>query len=112
MKLGTEKPFGDHIDYEIQDRSRHLYIIGQTGTGKSTLLANLIAQDIENDEGICVIDIHGSLSEDILTLIPLRRRKDLIYFNVSNTDWPIGFNVLDDVETFLDTFKYLFRDEW
>ncbi|MFA6322634.1 MAG: type IV secretion system DNA-binding domain-containing protein [Candidatus Buchananbacteria bacterium] len=77
------------------DRRRHLYMIGMTGTGKSTLMANLAIQDIQQGKGVCVIDPHGSLVEDILPAIPKERIEDVIYFNPSDTDRPIGLNMLE-----------------
>jgi len=77
------------------DRRRHLYLIGMTGTGKSTLLANLAVQDIRAGKGVCVIDPHGSLVEDILPAIPKERVEDVIYFNPSDVDRPIGLNMLE-----------------
>ena len=81
-----------------RDRRQHMYILGKSGTGKSVLLSNLIVQNIENGEGVCVVDPHGELVEEILNLIPEHRAKDVIYFNPADTDFHIGFNViaLDD----------------
>ncbi len=77
------------------DRLRHLYVIGQTGTGKTTLLKNMIAQDIINGEGVCMIDPHGSDIQDILGLIPKHRYEDVIYFDPSHTDRPMALNMLE-----------------
>jgi hypothetical protein len=77
------------------DRLRHFYVIGQTGTGKSTLLRNMIDQDIKNGEGVCFIDPHGSDVQDILSRIPPERYKDVIYFDPSHLDRPIGLNFLE-----------------
>lgn len=77
------------------DRRQHMYIVGKTGTGKSVLLHNMIVQDINNGEGACVIDPHGELIEDILKEIPPERLKDVVYFNPADTDYHIGFNVLE-----------------
>ena len=84
-----------------KDRRQHMYILGKSGTGKSVLLSNLIAQNIENGEGVCVVDPHGELVEEILHLIPAHRTKDVIYFNPADTDFHIGFNVIQ-----LDDPKY------
>ncbi len=78
-----------------KDRRQHMYIIGKTGTGKSVLAGNLIVQDIINGEGVCVVDPHGELVEGILKQIPRSRQKDIIYFNPADTDYHIGFNVLE-----------------
>jgi hypothetical protein len=77
------------------DRRRHFYIIGQTGTGKSVLLKNMIAQDIEAGRGVCFIDPHGSDLQDILSRIPKERMDDLIYFNPGDTQRPMGLNMLE-----------------
>lgn len=77
------------------DRRRHFYVIGQTGTGKSVLLKNMIAQDIEAGRGVCFIDPHGSDLLDILSRIPKERADDLIYFNPGDTQRPMGLNMLE-----------------
>jgi len=77
------------------DRRRHLYIIGQTGTGKSTLISNMIRQDIENGRGVAFIDPHGDIVEKILEFIPQERMKDVIYFNPADTERPMGLNMLE-----------------
>lgn len=84
-----------------KDRRQHMYILGKSGTGKSVLLSNLITQNIQNGEGVCVVDPHGELVEEILHLIPEHRKKDVIYFNPADTDFHIGFNVIQ-----LDDPKY------
>jgi len=78
-----------------KDRGRHLYMIGQTGTGKSGLLQNLIVQDIENGKGAALIDPHGDLAEEIISIIPNERANDIIYFNPTDIDYPIGLNMLE-----------------
>lgn len=77
------------------DRRRHLYIIGQTGTGKSYFMQNLARQDIENNEGICVIDPHGDIIEKILGWIPKERVEDVIVFDPGNMERPMGLNMLE-----------------
>ena len=77
------------------DRLRHFYTIGQTGTGKTTFLKHMIAQDIQNGEGVCFIDPHGVDIQDVLALIPKERYEDLIYFDPSNTAHPMGLNMLE-----------------
>ncbi|MBI3671610.1 type IV secretion system DNA-binding domain-containing protein [Candidatus Azambacteria bacterium] len=78
-----------------EDRLRHLYIIGQTGTGKSVSLKNMIQQDIENGDGVCFIDPHGDDLEDILTRIPKERIEDVIVFDPSDLQRPVGLNMLE-----------------
>jgi hypothetical protein len=77
------------------DRRRHTYIIGKTGTGKSEFLKELILQDIEQGRGVCAIDPHGEFVEDILQLIPPERAEDVIYFNPSDIDRPMGMNIME-----------------
>lgn len=78
-----------------KDRQQHMYIVGKSGCGKSVLLSNMAVQDIQRGEGVCVVDLHGDLVEDILHLIPDDRIKDVIYFNPADTDYNIGFNILE-----------------
>ena len=78
-----------------EDRLRHMYIIGKTGTGKSELLKDMILQDIKAGKGLCFMDPHGDAIEDILKLIPPERAEDVIYFNPSDTERPMGFNLLE-----------------
>jgi hypothetical protein len=77
------------------DRRRHLYLIGQTGTGKTTLFLNMIVQDIQQGRGVGVVDPHGDLIEDILPHIPPERTKDVILFDPRDTDRPPAFNILE-----------------
>lgn len=95
--LGHNEHAGTKIDIKMQaaDRLRHMYVIGQTGTGKSTLLKDLIIQDIKNGEGVCFIDPHGSDIQQILATIPTERLEDVIYFDPSYEDRPMGLNMLE-----------------
>ncbi len=77
------------------DRRRHLYVIGKTGTGKSTLLANMAINDLKNDEGMCVIDPHGDLVETILNYIPSRRINDVVYFDPSDPERTVKINLFE-----------------
>lgn len=83
------------IRVKTDDRRRHLYIIGQTGTGKSTLLLSMIKQDIEDGEGVAFLDPHGDSVEKILSFIPKERAEDVIYFNPPDLERPFGLNVLE-----------------
>ncbi|MFA5773425.1 MAG: hypothetical protein WC908_02000 [Candidatus Paceibacterota bacterium] len=78
-----------------EDRMRHLYVIGQTGTGKTTILKNMIAQDIKNGDGCCFIDPHGTDIQDILSYVPKERIDDVIYFDPAYTARPMGLNMLE-----------------
>ncbi|HUT96441.1 MAG TPA: DUF87 domain-containing protein [Candidatus Paceibacterota bacterium] len=77
------------------DRRRHFYVIGQTGTGKTKLMINMIKQDIMNGKGVCFIDPHGSDVDDILGMIPPERAEDVIYFNPGDVERPMGLNMLE-----------------
>lgn len=79
------------------DRGKHVYVIGKTGMGKSTMLENMAIQDIQNGEGIAFIDPHGSTAEKLLDFVPHERIKDVIYFAPFDVDNPVGFNVMEDV---------------
>ena len=104
-----------------QDRFFHKYILGQTGTGKTTLLQTMILQDIYVGNGLCLIDPHGDLVERIFQNIPSYRQKDLIYFNVTHPDMPFRFNPLLHVDaeqrpllasSFLEILKKLWESAW
>lgn len=83
------------IFMNMDDRRRHMYIIGKTGTGKSEFLKEMILQDIEAGRGVCAIDPHGEFVEDILQLMPPERAEDVIYFNPSDLDRPMGMNMME-----------------
>lgn len=82
---------------KAKDRARHVYSIGKTGMGKSTLLENLAVQDIQNGEGLAFIDPHGKSADLLLEYIPEHRKKDVVYFAPFDLDFPIAFNALEDV---------------
>lgn len=88
---GVKRP----VHILLKDRMRHAYIIGRTGTGKSELLIEMIRQDIRAGYGVCVIDPHGDLIDDVLRFIPPQRAEDVILFDPSDTDRPIGLNLLE-----------------
>lgn len=101
------------------DRTRHTYVIGKTGMGKSTLLANLMIQDIQNGEGVCLIDPHGELAEKLLDFIPESRVKDVVYFAPFDGEYPVGLNMLEKVPIekryllangMMSAFKKIFTD--
>lgn len=83
------------VRFKRKDRSRHHYIIGKSGSGKSALLSYMARQDIINGEGVCVIDPHGDLVEDILAYVPKERAKDVIIFDPADQDRPMGLNMLE-----------------
>ncbi len=78
-----------------EDRFRHFYIIGQTGTGKSSILQLMARQDFSQGKGVCVVDPHGSLIDDLMPYIPRERADDVIYFNPADTERPMGLNLLE-----------------
>ncbi|MBU0570165.1 type IV secretion system DNA-binding domain-containing protein [Patescibacteria group bacterium] len=77
------------------ERRRHMYILGATGTGKSTMLLSMIDSDLKNNKGIAVLDPHGDLIEEILHIIPKERIKDVVYFNPDDIGYPMGINILE-----------------
>lgn len=81
-----------------KDRRQHVYILGKSGTGKSALMFNMIIQNIQNGEGVCLVDPHGENVEGVLSAIPPHRMKDVIYFNPADTEHHIGFNVLELID--------------
>lgn len=110
-------PFG----IKASDRTRHVYVIGKTGMGKSTLLENMAVQDIKNGEGLAFIDPHGKTADLLLDYIPQERMKDVIYFAPFDLDHPISFNVMEDVGSdrrhlvasgLMSAFKKIWVDAW
>jgi len=97
VKLGVNSYRGKdtEIYFAPEDRMRHLYVIGQTGTGKTTIMKNMIAQDIAAGHGVCYIDPHGTDIQDILSYIPKERIDDVIYFDPAYTERPMGLNMLE-----------------
>jgi len=83
------------IGLSEEEREKHMYIIGATGSGKTTMIQSMVKQDIENGKGVAVIDPHGDLAESILSFIPDKRREDLIYVNPDDLKYPIGINLLE-----------------
>jgi hypothetical protein len=88
---GTETP----IFIKREDRRRHMYIIGRTGTGKTELMKNMTIQDIRNGEGLCIVDPHGDFVEDVLQYVPKERAEDVILFEPSDMERPFGLNMLE-----------------
>ncbi len=95
--LGTNTYRGEKrkIFMKNDDRFRHFYIIGQTGTGKSSIIQLMARQDFHNGKGVCVVDPHGSLIDDLLPYIPRERADDVIYFNPADIERPMGLNLLE-----------------
>jgi energy-coupling factor transporter ATP-binding protein EcfA2 len=114
---GRKQPFG----IKAIDRQRHMYVIGKTGMGKSTLLENMAIQDIQNGEGMAFIDPHGSAVETLLEYVPPHRINDVVYFAPFDLERPIAFNVMEDVgydkrhlvvSGLMATFKKIWVDAW
>jgi len=110
-------PFGIKLD----DRRRHVYMIGKTGMGKSETLKHMIYDDIHNGSGLCIVDPHGDLAEEILSYIPAERINDVVYFNPSDINHPIAFNVLEKVDPdyrhliasgLVGVFHKIWADSW
>ena len=94
--LGVRDDWGQQSPFDLtsHDRRHHLYAIGKSGTGKTTLLRNMILQDIAAGNGVGVIDPHGDLATEILDYIPQNRIEDVVYFNPADMEFPVGFNLL------------------
>src|SRR6201986_2447259 len=114
---GKRVPFG----IKQKDRDRHMYVIGKTGMGKSTLLENMAIQDLRNGEGVVFIDPHGETANKLLEYIPEDRVNDVVYFAPFDMDNPIAFNVMEDVgydkrhlvvSGLMATFKKIWEDAW
>lgn len=97
LYLGKSEYRNNNVKVHLQkpDRQRHMYIIGQTGSGKSEFLKYMAYQDIMNGDGIAFIDPHGEAVEDILQMVPKERAEDVIYFNPADTERPMGINILE-----------------
>jgi len=106
---------------KTDDRRRHMYVLGKTGMGKTTLMENLILSDILAGHGCCYIDPHGDTAEKLIDFIPPHRINDVVYFNPSDTNFPMGFNILetdnDDQKPLvasglMGVFKKIWPDVW
>ncbi len=96
VMLGENCHQGIATDVSLSDeqRTRHIHLIGSSGSGKSNLMLNLIKQDAENGQGLCVIDPHGDLIDDVIAHLPERRIKDVVLFDPADAEFPVGFNIL------------------
>jgi hypothetical protein len=121
--LGTRPEWGQDVPFVLPhlDRRQHLYTLGKSGTGKTTLLRNLILQDIEAGRGVGVIDPHGDLAQDILNYIPRRRIDDVAFFNPADFDNPIGLNLFGGATAnnkhlvasgIVNVFKSIWNEYW
>jgi len=113
----TQRRFGIKED----DRRRHFYVVGKTGMGKTEMLKNMAVQDIQGGNGVGFVDPHGEAAEELLQYIPTERIKDVVYFNPADMDYPIAFNVMENVEPehrhlmasgLMSVFKKVWPDVW
>ena len=120
--IGQTDSRGQRVRFGIrdEDRTRHVYVIGQTGMGKSVLLENMAVQDIQNGNGLCFVDPHGSAIDTLLDYIPENRVEDVVYFAPFDLEHPISFNVMEDVgpdkrhlvaQGLLSAFKKIWGEE-
>jgi len=103
------------------DRRRHIYIVGKSGTGKSTLIENMAINDVMSGRGVIIVDPHGELADKVLSCIPENRINDTIIFDPSDREFPVAFNLLENVDDdfksivasgFVGIFKKIFGDSW
>lgn len=106
---------------KTDDRRRHMYVIGKTGVGKTTLLENIFLSDVLAGHGCCYIDPHGDTAEKLLDFIPSHRINDVVYFNPADLDFPVGFNILETAREeqkhlvasgLMGVFKKIWPDVW
>jgi len=114
---GQERRFGIKTD----DRRRHIYIIGKTGMGKTTLLENMAIADIQTGKGLAIVDPHGQFADKMLDFVPPNKINEVIYFNPADYDYPIAFNIFEKVEPqykhliadgLVGVFKKIWADSW
>lgn len=106
---------------KIDDRRRHMYVVGKTGMGKTTILENMVLNDVYAGHGVGLVDPHGDFAEKIINYIPPQRINDVVYFNPADIDFPIGFNILETVRPehkhlvasgLMGVFKKIWPDVW
>jgi hypothetical protein len=114
---GERKAFG----IKSIDRLKHVYVIGKTGMGKSTLLENMAIQDIQSGNGLCFVDPHGGTAEKLLEYVPAERVKDVLYFAPFDMEHPVSFNIMEDVGAekrhlvvngLMSVFEKIWEDAW
>jgi hypothetical protein len=121
--IGRTTSHNRNVTFGIKesDRRHHIYVIGKTGTGKTTLMENMVVDDILAGRGVGVIDPHGEFAERILEFIPEHRADDVVYFNPADVDQPVGFNPLERVgdeyhhlvaSGLMGVFKKIWPDVW
>ena len=106
---------------KLDDRRRHMYVVGKTGMGKTTVLENMVLNDIYAGHGVGLVDPHGDFAEKIINFIPPERINDVVYFNPADMNYPIGFNILETVNPehkhlvasgLMGVFKKIWPDVW
>ena len=123
VHIGTREYWNQEIPYGLlrDDRRRHMFLVGQTGVGKSTLLRSIIAQDIARGDGCALIDPHGDLAQDVLRDIPRNRINDVVWFDPADTDHVVGFNPFYQVPkderalaaaNIAAAMKHIWHDSW
>ena len=121
LLIGHDCIDGEPVFLDGFARARHTYIIGQTGAGKSTLIANMIAQDLKSGAGLALIDPHGDLARDAVGLIPSYRAHELVYIDPADLERPVGFNPLANVapddralvaDNIVASFRHVWADSW
>jgi CxxC-x17-CxxC domain-containing protein len=103
------------------DRTKHIYVVGKTGTGKTVLLENMAIQDIQNNCGVAIVDPHGEFAEKMLDFVPSNRINDVVYFNPADLDYPLTFNIMEQIDPeyrylvasgLMGVFKKIWPDVW
>jgi hypothetical protein len=119
--FAVHRATGSGISFSRQERERHVYIVGKSGSGKTTTLFNIAMQDIDGGEGVTIIDPHGDLAEAIADSIPAHRTHEVCYLNVADMKRPVGFNPLAGIPParralaasgIVSAFKHLWADSW
>jgi len=117
----TFRNFRRKFGIKIDDRRRHVYIVGKTGMGKTVMMENMAIQDIQQGHGVAFVDPHGEAAERLLDFVPSKRVNDVIYFNPADLDYPIAFNVMEKVDLehrhlvasgLMGVFKKIWPDVW
>ena len=122
-QIGTRHVWGGEVPFGISpaDAGRHIYIIGQTGVGKTTLVENMLLQKIQAGEGVGFLDPHGDSALKLLDHIPPSRVRDVVYFDPADSEYPMGLNLLSSVspeqrhlaaQSVVSIFKNIWRDSW
>jgi len=121
MLLGVSEDQSDAVTLDQNSFRRHTLIVGQTGSGKSTLMERMILQDIDAGRGVGLIDPHGDLYDRLISQIPKSRSNDVVLFDLADIDYPIGFNILENTHeqfsslvasSIVGVFKKIFGYSW